>query len=806
MSRKFLFLLFIFIGANARAQYSVEGIVMNADKQALAFVNIGIEGSKENTSTNIDGKFKLNIPGPGTVIVFSYVGYRQYLHAARGTEKDLVISLEKHSYELGQVEVTPGENPAHRIIKLAIKNRDQNDPGKISSYICNTYSKTYYDFISNDDELKTRRDSIESDSMKAGFKMFSESSHVMMLESVTERKYLHPGNLNEKVLATRVSGFKDPSFSTSATDLQPFSFYEDYFKVLNKQYLNPISFGSTSRYFFNIEDTLYQEMDTVFIIYFRPAKGKTFDGLEGLLYINTHGYAIQNVIVSPHDDALVDLKIQQQYRLVDGKQWFPEQLNYELHYKKFPSRLMGMKLTGKGYVTDVKLEADLERKDFSYISIAMEPDATRKDEQFWKKYRVDTLNAREKRTYVLIDSLGKEIHLDRTLKILEALTSFQLPVSVFNIDLNRIFSMNEYETVRLGIGLHTNDRLSKWFSLGGYIGYGYADSVPKYGGDLKIFMKKDSREYYLKYLYSKDLLEPGKSQYFYTRNNINRNVITWRMDFMEQHELSLNARLFKHFVLNFSVNKHIRKPHYNYIFLPNAADLTEVSTEFRSTEFRLKGRFAFKEKLVKSFGQLLSEGSEFPVVHFAYTHGFKTPEMGYYEYDKISIGIEKEFTIRNIGRSRFLLEGGYVEGKVPYPYLFHGNGSYNMGGYLYVENTFQTMGLYEFVSDKYVNLFYSHKFSSALFKRPNSQPKLSLHTNVAYGELVDPAPHRNRYFGSMDKGYLESGFFLNDLLRANYFNVAYLGLGGGVFMRYGPYMYRNTMENFAYKISLNLSF
>lgn len=806
MLRNSLSIFFFFVSTVVCAQYTVEGVVIDSDKQALAFVNIVIEGSKETTSSTIDGKFKLSIPGPGTVVVFSYVGYRKYLHAARGNEKDLVITLEKHSYELGQVEVLPGENPAHRIIKLATKNRSKNNPDKIASYVCTTYSKTYYDFVSNDDELKTRRDSIESDSLKAGFRLFQENSHAMMVESVTERKYLHPGNMNEKILATRVSGFKDPSFSTSATDLQPFSFYEDYFKIIGKEFLNPISPGSTNKYFFTIEDTLYQGKDTVFILYYRPYKGKTFEGLEGLLYINTNGYAIQNVIASPYEKGPVDVKIQQQYQLIDGKQWFPEQLNYELHYRKFPSHLMGMKLTGKGYIKDVKLDTELRNRDFSYVSVAMEPDATRKDELFWEKHRVDTLDQREKRTYVVMDSLGKEIHFGRALKIVEALTSFQFPISIFNIDLNRIVSVNEFETVRLGMGLHTNDKLSRWFSLGGYIGYGYADSVPKYGGDLKLFMKRDSREYFLQYSYSRDLSEPGRAQYFYTRKNINRNIITWRMDYLEQHEIALNARVLKHFLVNFSVNQHVRKPHYNYVFLPNEEDPTEVSTEFRSTEFRLKGKFAFKEKLVRSFGQLLSNGSKFPVVHFAYTHGFKTPGRGYYEYEKISLGIERSFLIRNFGRSTFLLEGGYIQGSVPYPYLFNGNGSYNMGGYLYVENTFQTMLLYEFTSDKYINLFYSHKFASPFYKKPRSQPQLTLHTSVAYGELSDPAPHRNRYYQSMDKGYFESGMFINNILRANYLNVAYLGLGGGVFMRYGPYGYKNLADNFAYKVSFSLSF
>ncbi len=800
-----IFLLTIFLPLSA--QYTVEGKVTDASgKQALAFVNIGIVGTENTGSSDIDGKFKLSSDQPILGIVFTYVGYESYKYTL-GDEKEIVVKMQKKSFDLNAVTIRPGENPAHRIIKLASKNRDKNNPEKIQSYTCTTYSKTYWDLVYNNDEVKDKKDSLKTDSLKSRLRIYSENSHLLMMEDVKERKFLYPENLNEKVVATKVSGFKDPSFTASSTDLQPFSFYDDYFQVLGKDYLNPIAGGSTSKYLFTLEDTLFQGNDSVYIISYRPFKGKNFEALEGVLYINTNGYAIQNVIAAPFEKSLADIKIQQQYKLIDGIQWFPEQLNYELHYKKYPTKYVGMKLIGKSYIGDVKLNADLKKKDFGFETLVIEPSATRKDRSYWEEHRIDTLDSREQKTYKVIDSLGKKQHFDRVLKVFEGLTTLQIPIGPISIDLNRILGFNEYEVIRGGIGLHTNDRLTRWGNVGGYIAYGYQDSIVKYGVDAKVFLKKNSRDYYIKALYSRDISEPAKTQYFYTKYNFNRSQMTSRMDYLEQKEISLNLRTFKYLTTNIAYNESFRIPKYNYMFLPVLDDSTFTSIDFKSTEIRLKGRYAYKEKFVQSFGQLLSDGTEYPVIYFAYTKGLDLNiQTAKYDYDKISLGIEKSFLIKNLGHTKILLEGGYMTGSVPYSYLFNGNGSNANGNYIYVENTFQTMGLYEFVSDRYVNLFFSHSFGSLLFKRPKFKPQFVIFTNAGFGNLENRQQHSHLGFKTMEKGFYESGLLINNIVRINYYNIVYLGLGGGAFMRYGPYADSDWDRNLAYKLSLVLTF
>ena len=64
-----------------------------------------------------------------------------------------------------------------------------------------------------------------------------------------------------------------------------------------------------------------------------------------------------------------------------------------------------------------------------------------------------------------------------TLRI--AMTASDVPITTGAPD-------NGYEGVRLGGGLRTNAKLSRFFSVGGYGAYGFKDRMAKYGGDLRV--------------------------------------------------------------------------------------------------------------------------------------------------------------------------------------------------------------------------------------------------------------------------------------------------------------------------------
>ncbi|PLX08207.1 MAG: hypothetical protein C0596_07910 [Marinilabiliales bacterium] len=177
---------------------------------------------------------------------------------------------------------------------------------------------------------------------------------------------------------------------------------------MDKKYLSPISKGSTKKYFFIIEDTMYNEAaDTIFIISYRPLKGKNFEGLQGVLHINSNGYAIQNVSAKPYEQTgAFNINIQQKYELIDSVQWFPVQLNTDLVMNMLQVSEDEAMMTngevnenylpligvGKSYLSDISLNPDYKRRDFTQIDIEVSDGAEKKDSVFWNTYRKDPLS------------------------------------------------------------------------------------------------------------------------------------------------------------------------------------------------------------------------------------------------------------------------------------------------------------------------------------------------------------------------------------------------------------------------------
>lgn len=78
MWQKLILFLLIITGLQVAAQQQAEGIVRSkSDKQSLPFVNIIGLQSGVGTSTDLEGKFRIELPAHETQLVFSTVGFKQ---------------------------------------------------------------------------------------------------------------------------------------------------------------------------------------------------------------------------------------------------------------------------------------------------------------------------------------------------------------------------------------------------------------------------------------------------------------------------------------------------------------------------------------------------------------------------------------------------------------------------------------------------------------------------------------------------------------------------------------------------------
>ncbi|UCH15517.1 MAG: hypothetical protein JSV22_06020, partial [Bacteroidales bacterium] len=389
---------------------------------------------------------------------------------------------------------------------------------------------------------------------------------------------------------------------------------------------------STGKYFFLLEDTLFTERnDTVFIISFRPKKGRNFKGLKGVLYINSNKYAVQNVIAEAYkgEEELVSVKIQQKYELLEGQKWFPVQLNTNLLFNNIRAESGGkqMKVSGigKSYLLNIRLNPELENKDFSSTYIDVTRDAHEKSEEFWNSYRIDSLTEEDKRTYRIVDSIGEVRRFDQQVNIIETLFTGYLQAGYINIDIGSLVDFNSYEGWRLGIGGITNDRLSRFVRLGGHIAYGFGDKELKYGFNTSVNISHDN-DISLSFMYKNDLAEAG-GYYFLEKKNILsseylRKFMVENMDKAEIRQISFDFRAFKYLKTAIFLNNSIVISTNGYMFRLSEENPTILLDRFTYTEFGLKLRYSFNEGFMKTpYGNKFSMGTAYPVIYFNLTEG-----------------------------------------------------------------------------------------------------------------------------------------------------------------------------------------
>jgi len=772
---------------------NITGKILDAEtKEPLAFANfIFNNNQKLYTSSDIDGKFSFASTQELTSLTVTYIGYETQTVKLQ-KDKTITIYLKASADALDEVVIKPGENPANAIIRKVVANKEKNNPENIPTFKYTSYNKVVYDMKTDG---ATKNDSLNK---KMKGKLLKDSP-LFMMESVSERKFIAPDNSEEVVIGTKVSGFQNPSFASLATDLQPFSFYKDNIKLFDIQYLNPISKGSLKKYRFKIEDTLYQKKDTVYIISFQPQKDKNIEGLKGTLYINTNNYAVQNVIATPFEKGKIDIKIQQQYTFIDNKYWFPEQLNYAL---VFPD--LKMVVDGKSYISEVQLNVPLRKKEFALEAVRIDKMATKQDSLFWDRHRIEKLSDPEKVTYRVVDSIGKEHKFDKILTTMEKLTQFKIGIGIFDLDLAKTIVYNKYEGYRLGLGVYTNEKLFENLTLGGFFGYGMKDHDWKYGGEA-IYTLSKQNEFKIGAKYQDNLVEAGNYGLNYSMQNMLnfRNFQAYLMDNVKQGSFNIEARSFRYLKWKVTLTQSETTPRYLYEFHENG----QVYTDYRDSNVRIDLRFAFKEKLVTSFNQRLSLGTTYPVLSVSYSKGIKDVMNSDFNYDKIEARLEQSFFTKNFGATKYRLEAGFIDNPLPYGLLFTGEGSYDKQYPYMIPNYFQTMRPYEFLSDRYANLFLSHNFGGLLFKTGKFQPGITLHNNFGWGDLSDKNKNSNQLiaYQTKKKIFMETGIQVDNLVKMNYMNVGYIGIGAGVYYRYGEYELPESKDNLVYKLSVSYS-
>lgn len=790
-----LFLISISFALNGFTQHSFE-IRDEVSNQPVPFVKIYPDYGSPFI-TDLDGQLTLSDSVKNISLrCYDYADTLINLDHIQGS----VIFLSTQSQEIEGVEVVSGMNQAHRIIARAIDNRKKNHPLANDAFTYKSYSKFIFD--ANPDGIAAISDST-TDSTLIKMKEFLNAQHLFMMESASKRTFIPPYRDKEEIIAYKVSGFSDPMFSTFANSFQSFSFYENQFDLLGKQYINPIARGGIRRYFFILEDTTIVNNDTTFTISYRPQAGKTFSGLKGYLFINSNGYAVEKVIAEPYDDSSgMQMRIVQEYKFIDEKKWFPIKLSTELDLKGLVAspNMKDLYIQGRGntYIDEIKINPEIKKRFFNdNVTISASDDAAELDNSTWDSIRRFEITEKEENTYHTIDSLSEANDFNRFLSLAKILAEGKVPLGKYvNLDLQRIVNYNYYEKYRFGVGIETSRKLMKAIQLGGYFAWATRDKRWKYGGHATVHLSRKQR-IRLGFNYHQDNLERG-GQLFHENlplisNDLYRRLFISQMDEQRIGEVVFSWGIKSNVELKLLGNYQRIWYSDDYNYLPDGLreiDLAETGMELT---------WNILEKSMLLGYRKVSLGRKYPQIRIKAIQGWKGWFESDYSYTRLNAEISQTIPILGIGKFNWKITASTLIGDAPLTLSYNGNGT-GRNWMISSMNSFETMLPGSFYTTSQVGLFARFDFKSITTKAKWNEPKFGLHHAVGFGEFVNRQNH-SLNFETMDNGYYEAGLILDGIL-----TMKSSSIGLGAFYKYGPYSSKEWLQNLVPKLVFSFRF
>jgi hypothetical protein len=784
-------------------------------KQPVPFAVVVISNTNRGTTADLDGNFSITFINENDEITIQVIGYQTKKLKVAELQLNNINTIRMKAMDIGLAEIVvkPGINPADAIIKKVIERKSLFDISNLPHYQCKTYAKTYFTLSDREGE----ENFYNTDTLKyKKAKGLLEKQYLFFMESVTEKKYRYKGISQEKVLSSRVSGFKAAPFGAFASQLQSFTFYSDNIELLGVKYVSPVISGTFKRYNFEITDTVIEGFDTTLLIRFSPKRNFKFNAMKGTLYVNKSAYVLANVLAEPAEvkEDGTGVKVQQLYEKIDSVHWFPKQANTEILFYGMALNMDEgdnkkgtiMKGVSRLYTSEIDLDTTVKIKNKSVVAFNANG-YEKKDESFWNKYRKDSLDEREIRTYNVIDSIGDKAKFDQKLKWFVALTTGKWNLGYFDIDLKHIVRVNEYETVRAGLGLSTSNKLSRWFSVGGYAGYGFGDKALKYGSSSRINFNYRQSDFLLLEA-AHEVIETAGTSFLQESNSlINtdniRPLLISKMDKTDYAKTSINLNFFNVLKTSLYGQVQLRQSPFGYY-----ADFSKPSWQeeksFIVNETGIQFRYWPGEKFTESLGQLLSLGSTMPLISCNISKGITSTVYGYkgrFDYAKIDLRIDHKISFRIRGFLSYQLQAGKVFGDVPYSLQYNNKGSRSDTYLISADKTFETMYLNEFVSTQYAALFVSFNTGKVFKTNKFANPEFELVHNYGIGTLDNRARLTNIELNDMSKGYSEAGLRIKNLLKSGYSSF-----GAGIYYRYGNYAFESAQKNLVYKLVLGIAF
>lgn len=405
--KKLLFLSYLLLTAGVvfGQQFVLKGITTDKQKDILPFTSIYVQGTSQGTSANTNGEFQLRLEKGKYTLIFRAVGYIQLTKEVEiSTDTYLSVVMQPEVYQLKDVTIKAGaEDPAYEIIRNAIRTRKQHLTA-VKAYSCDTYIKGVTKLKNAPKKILGRN--IQDDLKDIGLDS-GKRGIIYLSESVSRFNFQQPGQINEEMISSKVSGSSNGFSFNQATDFM-ISFYRnivDIKELSRVGFVSPIADNAMLFYRYKFIGTFREGNDWVNKIQVIPRR-KYDQIFNGYIYITDDSWRIHSTDLTITNNSMIEgidtLRIKQQFIPVKNDQWMLASQRYD-----YSGGLLGFKFMGTytGVFSNYNTDPAFPPKFFSNRIMKVNADANKKDSAYWAGIRPMLLTPEESRDYVRKDSI-----------------------------------------------------------------------------------------------------------------------------------------------------------------------------------------------------------------------------------------------------------------------------------------------------------------------------------------------------------------------------------------------------------------
>ena len=390
--------LILCISLTAHAQkFKLLGKVNDSNLQPLPFSSVIVKGTAMGTSANSGGYYSLDLIAGTYTIIFQHVGFKSEERIVNVTKDDVYLNvvLKELQYDLGNVTVKNGEDPAYGIIRNAIKKRKEYE-NENKQFTTDVYIKGLLQLRDYPKRVLGKKVDFEDGD--------TSKQKVIFLSETVARYSVNTPKEKVEVLSTKVSGQSD-GFGFS--NPQIVSFYKNNIDLANlnpRGFISPISDNALNSYRYKFEGTFFD--NGLMINRIKVTPKQTFEPLfSGYINIIENTWRIHSLQLSLYKESqmqFVDtLVIEQLFTPLKGT-WVIKQQTI------FPSiKFLGF--NGFGSFVQVYDQYNLDpvfvKGFFDNTILKIYDSANKKKPIYWDSIRPIPLVALELKDYKKKDSL-----------------------------------------------------------------------------------------------------------------------------------------------------------------------------------------------------------------------------------------------------------------------------------------------------------------------------------------------------------------------------------------------------------------